>query len=177
MTPAPTTPELAARLYEQIRAVAAARFGDERVGHTLQPTALANEAYLRLAEQDRQTWQEPAQFLCVAAEMIRRVLVDHARARAAEKRGGGRQRVTLSGLELPGQETRPSSELDVELLDGLLSRLAQVDPRRAKVVELRFFAGMTHEQIGMVLGVSTETVKLDWRFARAWLHEHLADGM
>ncbi|MHC4974944.1 MAG: sigma-70 family RNA polymerase sigma factor [Planctomycetota bacterium] len=164
--------ELMTRLYDELRALAVAAMGSERTDHTLQPTALVHEAYLRLAEIDRMTWKDGVHFRAVAARMMRRVLIDHARSRGTAKRGGDRLKVTLN--ELPG----PSSDgvTDMLDLDDALRRLKEHKERHAAVVELRFFGGLTHEETAEVLGVSSHTVRLDWSMARAWLHQQLDAG-
>lgn len=155
-------------VYDEMRDIAARYMAEERAHHTLQPTALVHEAYLRLVG-SQQDWQGRAHFLAAAAVSMRRVLVDHARRRAAEKRRGG-ERITLS----PDVAASAESDLDVLELDGLLTLLAARDPRKAKVIELRFFAGMTNEQIAEALGVARSTVAEDWTVARAWLATRLS---
>lgn len=163
----PDNPDAADRLvpllYTELRALAQRHMRAERAGHTLQPTALVHEAFLRLVDQNRAQWQNRAHFLAVAARTMRRILVDHARRHGARKRDGG-QRVTLHGdiaLEAPA--------VDVLELDAALERLREVDERAQRVVELRFFGGLDVPGTAAVLGVSPATVKRDWRFARAWL--------
>ena len=158
-------------IYADLRRLAASRMRDERVGHTLQPTALAHEAFLRMIDQERADPRSRAHFLALAATMMRRVLVDHARARGAEKRGGARRAQALD--EEPGVEGWDAHE--VLALDEALRELGQTQPRQARVVELRFFGGLGVDETAEELGVSRETVKLDWRFARAWLNRALAD--
>jgi RNA polymerase sigma factor (TIGR02999 family) len=157
-------------VYGELRRRAAAYLRRERRGNTLQPSALVHEAYLRLVDQRRAAWQNRAQFLGVAAEMMRRILVDRARARRAAKRSGGWARVTLDpALAL-------SSPLDVRVLDldHALRRLAVLDPRKSRVAELRFFGGLSLEETGEVLDISLGTVERDWQFARAWLFDALS---
>ena len=156
-------------LYTELRRLAAAYLRRERSGHTLQPTALVNEAYLRLIEQRQLAWHNRAQVLGVAAHLMRRILVDHARARARVKRAGMLRRVTLSGLEV-GAEQR-----DVELmaLDAALRELAEVDPPLAQVVELRYFGGLTVEEVAEVLGSAPRSIDRAWATARAWLRRRL----
>ncbi len=137
-------------------------------GHTLQTTALVHEAYLRLAIRDRPEWKGRAHFFGVAAKAMRSILVDHARARGAAKRGGGTQAVTLSNLE-----DTDGQELDVLELDDALERLAELDPRKGSLVELRYFAGLSIEEAAESLGVSPATAKREWRLARAWLRREL----
>ena len=155
-------------LYGELRRVAAGALGRERRHHTLQPTALVHEAFLRLAGQ-RAGWQNRAHFLGVAAQAMRRVLVDHARRRAAAKRPDPRARVTLSGLALPGGAV----DVDVLDLETALARLGELDPRAARVVELRGFAGCSAAEAAEVLGVSEATVARDWRMAQSWLRREL----
>ncbi len=162
---------LAAEAYDELRAMAAARMGAEGAGHTLQPTALGHEAYLRLAPQ-RAGWQDKDHFCAVAAGMLRRALVDHARARRADKRGGGARPVTLIESAAGWSGGR---EIDVLGLDESLAQLAALHERQARIVELKFFAGMTIEQIAAALDVSTTTVENDWAAARAWLRRALSE--
>ena len=164
------TDSLLNAVYEELRRLAAFHLGRERPGHSLQATALVHEAYLRLAAQDNSQWQERTQFVAVASQMMRRVLVDHARARLREKRGGGLQRLSLSeAAELAG-----GRDVEVLDLDTALGRLADFDPRKAKMVELRYFGGLTIEEAAAVLGTSVATAERDWKFARAFLIRELA---
>ncbi len=156
-------------VYEELRRRAARCMRRERPDHTLEPTALVHEAYLKLTAQRRVTWESRAQFYCVAARLMGRVLVDHAREINATKRGGGRK-VSLEPSLVYSEET--SGELLA--IDEALSRLAEQDPRQARVVELRFFGGCSEEEIAGILGISTRTVKRDWRIARAWLYAELS---
>lgn len=158
------------RVYDELRAIAEAKMRNERPDHTLQPTALVNEAFLRLVDQTRVQWQGRAHFCAMAANMMRRILVDHARRRAADKRGAGRGRVPLENVCGAAKGEDP---VDIVALDDLLDELARLNERHARVVEFRFFAGMTVEETAHVLGVSPATVKNDWRTARAWLLIHL----
>ena len=154
-------------LYEELHRLASHYLSREATGHTLQPTALVHEAYLRLVDQRRVDWRNRAQFLGLAANMMRRILVNHARDRAARKRGGGAAAVSLSLVEaLPG---RPDVELIA--LEHALQQLAAMDERKSKVVELKFFGGLTIEEIAEVLQISGATVEREWAFARAWLYE------
>lgn len=157
-------------VYDELRALAAARLVQERRDHTLQATALVHEAYIKLIDQTRVTWQSKIHFMAVAAQVMRRILVDHARARDAGKRGGGAARATLTDTVAPSTEP----PLDLLDLDAALSELATLDERQARVIELRFFAGLDVAQTAEVLGVSERTIKNDWRFARAWLQHRLA---
>jgi RNA polymerase sigma factor (TIGR02999 family) len=144
----------------------------ERAGHTLQPTALVHEAYIRLMEQRDVAWENRAQFFALASQMMRRILVDHARARRAAKRPARAMQVTLAE-EAVGSAPRA---LDLLALDENLERLAALDARQARVVEMRFFGGLTHEEIASVLGVSLATVNREWRLAKAWLYQRLSEG-
>ncbi len=137
--------------------------------HTLQPTALVHEAFLRIVDADDRRWQDRRHFLALAAQAMRAVLVDHARARATEKRGRGRTRLSLDEGAIAVEEDRVS----VLALDEALSSLAAADPRLARIVELRYFAGMTVEETSDVLGISERTVKRGWRCARIWLRDEL----
>ena len=137
----------------------------ERRGHTLQTTALVNEAFLRLTDARRVRWQDRAHFLGISARLMRRVLVDHARSRDYLKRGGGARRMTLN----EGLARSPDAAVDVVALDRALSALAAVDARKGRIVELRYFGGLTVEETAEVLGVSSDTVKRDWRLAKLWL--------
>jgi RNA polymerase sigma factor (TIGR02999 family) len=154
-------------LYEELHRLASHYLSGEATGHTLQPTALVHEAYLRLVDQRRVDWRNRAQFLGLAANMMRRILVNHARDRAAQKRGGGAAAVSLSLVEAPAG--RPDIELIA--LEDALQRLAALDERKSKVVELKFFGGLTIEEIAEVLQISGATVEREWAFARAWLSE------
>ena len=152
----------------ELRRLARVCMGRERNGHTLQATALVNEAFLRFTGARQVRWQDRAHFMGIAARLMRRVLVDHARARGYHKRGGGAERVPLEEALLEA----PEPALDVVELDRALHAFAAVDARRSQVVELRFFGGLTLEETAEVLHVSVETIKRDWRLARLWLlHE------
>ena len=156
-------------IYDELRRLAGYYMSRERPDHTLQPTALVHEAYLRLIDQRRVDWKNRAQFFGLAANMMRRILVNHARDRAAAKRGGDIAKVTLSVA--PGVFDVP--ELTVLALDEALEKLAQVDERKSRIVEFKFFTGLTTEEIAEVLGLSTATVEREWKFARAWLYNAL----
>ncbi len=157
-------------VYDELHRQAAARLRRERPDHTLQPTALVHEAYLRLVDQRRANWRNRSQFFGVAAAMMRRILVNHARDRAALKRGGAIEKVSLSdAVEWAG-----AKELDLLGLDDALGRLAALDPRKGQIVDLKFFAGLNTDEIAEVLQVSPSTVERDWRFARAWLYDALS---
>jgi RNA polymerase sigma factor (TIGR02999 family) len=141
----------------------------ENPGHTLQPTALVHEAYLRLIDQNRVNWQNRAQFFGIAAQMIRRVLVDHARTRQRLKRGGDALKVTWTGnMEMPAAEA-----FDLVGLDDALNRLATLDAQQSRIVELRFFGGLSIEETGEALNISPATVKREWAMARAWLYREI----
>jgi RNA polymerase sigma factor (TIGR02999 family) len=141
----------------------------ERAGHSLQATALVNEAYLRLLDVRRVDWQDRAHFLAMAARLMRRILIDHARSKAYQKRGAGALAVTFDEFQMPGIR-RPT---DLVALDDALTALAELDARKGKVVELRFFGGLTVEETASVLQVSPETVMRDWKFAKTWLLREL----
>ena len=160
---------LMAVLYQELRRRAAAQLRREQAGHTLQPTALVHEAYLRLVDQRRVVWQNRGQFFGVASQIMRRILIDHARAHRMAKRSGQWARVTLD------EYVRAMPPLDVNVLDldTALTRLAAFDPRKAQLAELRFFGGLSLEEAGEALGVSLATAERDWQAARAWLLKEL----
>ena len=158
-------------IYQQLRRRAAAYLRQERPNHTLQATALVHEAYIRLAAQHQDGWQNRAQFFGVASQMMRRILVDHARRKKMDKRSGGWMRVSLHDAAGP-----PDPGFDVLLLDTLLDRLAVFDARKSRVVELRYFGGLTLEETAAAMAISHATVEREWRAARAWLHTQLTDG-
>jgi RNA polymerase sigma factor (TIGR02999 family) len=143
----------------------------ERASHTLQTTALIHELYLRLVDQDRANWQDRTHFLAVAAQLMRRILVDYARARETAKRGGHAVEVDLTVVELSGAELSIEEVLSV---DEALDRLARLDPQQTRVAELRYFAGLTVEETAEALGISPRTVKRDWAMASAWLRTELS---
>ena len=155
---------------QELRQLAGKYLAHERRGHTLQPTALVNEAYLRLVDLNRIQWQDRAHFFAMAARTMRRILVDHARARDNNKRGGGAPKVSL---ELAMEVSREPERHLVEL-DDALRRLETIHPRKAQVVELRFFTGLSVEETAAALDTSVDTVKRDWRFAKLWLLRDLA---
>jgi RNA polymerase sigma factor (TIGR02999 family) len=159
-------------VYPELRRIAGRYLRRERVGHTLQPTALVHEAYLKLFDQDRADWQNRAQFFGVAAQLMRRILVDHAREHAAAKRGGGVRPVTL--VDVAGALSPRG--INVIALDEALTRLTTLYPEQGRLVELRYFGGLTIEETGEVLGLSPATVKRQWIVARAWLLAHLDRG-
>jgi RNA polymerase sigma-70 factor, ECF subfamily len=164
--------QLMSVVYGDLHRRAAAFLRRERRDHTLQPTALVNEAYLRLVNQTRTDWQNRAQFFGVAAQIMRRILVDHARAGKMAKRSGSLLRVSLD--ERVARTSAP--DIDVLALDEALTRLAAFDPRKSGIAELRFFSGLTLEETGHVLGISVATVERDWQAARAWLYAALNEG-
>ena len=157
-------------IYDELQALAGAIHAGERPG-TLQPTVLVNEAFLRLSHSPPQRWNDRAHFFAVAARVMRHVLADHARQRLAAKRGGGWHRITLSGLAGGDDD----ATLDLEALDAALRELDALEPRHARIVELRYLAGLDTAATAAALGVSERTVKRDWRIARAWLHQRLMD--
>jgi RNA polymerase sigma factor (TIGR02999 family) len=169
----PNAAELAALVYDELRAVAHRYFRHERPGHTLQPTAVVHEAYMRLVDASRVEWQGRTHFIAVGAKVMRRVLVDYARARGRARRGGGRQPVPLESAVAPlGLE-----DVDAVALNEALERLAKLDPRQARIVELRFFGGLSVEDVARTLDVSKRTVEGDWTHAKAWLRSELGHGV
>lgn len=163
---------LLASVYDELRRLAAYQLGRERPGHTLQATALVHEAYMRLAGQSGGQWHDRLHFIRVASEMMRRVLVDHARSRLRDKRGSGAAHVSLS----EAMELVDGREVEVLDLDRALNRLAEADPRKARLVELRYFGGLTMEECAEVLGASSATLERDWRFSRAFLKRELGSA-
>jgi len=163
--------ELLPRIYDELRALAGGFLSKERLEHTLQPTALVHEAYMRVVQQTGVAWKNPGHLRALSAQAMRRVLVDHARSKKAEKRGGGQRAITLQS-ELIQAET--GQVLDALALEDALRKLAERDERQARIVELRFFGGLTNREVAEELGVSETTVEDDWRFARAWLNRELA---
>ena len=157
-------------VYDELRRQASRYLRRERVGHTLQTTALIHEAYLRLVDQKNVPWQNRAHFFGIAAQLMRRILVDHARTKKRAKRGGSDVRVSLSEATLKS----PGQNLDIVALDEALERLAEIDEQQSKIVELRFFSGLTVEETAAVLGISPATVKRDWSMAKAWLHRKVS---
>lgn len=158
-------------VYDDLRRMAAAYMHREPKGHVLQPTALVSEAYLRLIDQRRVKWRNRAHFFGVAAGMMRRLLVDHARRVRAERRGGAWSRVTLTGADVTAEEANP---VDVLALHELVERLGGFDPQQARIVELRYFGGLTIEETAEVVGVSEATVVREWTIAKAWLRANLS---
>jgi RNA polymerase sigma factor (TIGR02999 family) len=159
-------------VYDEMRRLARSFLARERGGHTLQPTALVNEAYLRLVDQTRVNWQNRAHFYSIASSMMRRVLIDHARAHATEKRGGTAIHLSIDDLHVPIEQRAAS----LVALDEALDKLAQFDERKCKVVEMRFFGGLADEEIAKVLGVTTRTVLRDWKTARLLLYRELSQN-
>jgi RNA polymerase sigma factor (TIGR02999 family) len=157
-------------VYDELRRLARRTLRNERIGHTLQPTALVNEVYLRLMKQRAATWENRAQFFAVASQIMRRILVDHARAQLSAKRGGAMTRLSLSEA-LDGEF---GAELEVLAIDDSLKRLAELDPDQARIVELRFFGGLTVEETAQALNRSPRTIKREWRLAKAWLRRELS---
>ena len=156
-------------VYDELRRIARHYLQGERPGHTLQSTALVNEAYVRMVAQDFPQWQNRAHFFGVAAQLMRQILVDHARSHRASKRGGDVYKVSLDEAGDQPQAT----DIDIVALDDALKNLAEMDPQQCKVVELKFFAGLSIEDTAEVLGISASTVKRDWITARAWLYREL----
>ena len=157
-------------VYDELRRQAARYLRREQAGHTLQTTALIHEAYVRLVDQKNVQWQNRAHFFGIAAQMMRRILVDHARAKKRVKRGGSEVRVSLGEVTVAAK----SQDLDVVALDEALERLARIDEQQSRVVELRFFSGLSVEETAEVMGISKATVKRDWSMAKAWLHRELS---
>ena len=166
--------QLIALVYDELRRQAARYLSRERGDHTLRPTALVNEAYLRLVRQRRVVWQDRGQFFAVAATVMRRLLVDYARQEGSSKRGGAFRTVSLEDGDEVSIAAAPN--IDIILLNDALLELSAIDPQRARMIELRFFAGLTTEETAEALGVSTATVTRGWRLARAWLHRRLTHG-
>jgi len=162
--------QLVPLIEQELHRLARAYMHRERQGHTLQATALVNEVFLRLANGSTPEWRDRAHFVGIAARLMRRVLIDHARARGYRKRGGGVQPVPLD----EAMAATPEPELDVLAVDRALEAFAKIDARKSHVVELRFFGGLSAEETADVLGISIETVKRDWRFAKLWLARELA---
>jgi RNA polymerase sigma factor (TIGR02999 family) len=161
--------ELLPLVYRELRQIAARHLAQERPGHTLQATALVHEVYLRLIDQHSVDWRNRAHFFGIAAEMMRRVLVNHAVSRRAQKRGAGETLLSLDEVvSFPNRQ-----DVDLILLDEALTRLAELDPLQARIVEMRFFAGLKVEEVAAVLGVSDSEVKREWRSAKAWLTTQL----
>ena len=168
---APARTELMRLVYEELHRLAEARMRGERSDHTLQPTALVHEAYLELVSDANARWENRAHFFGAAAQAMRRILVDYARSRQAIKRGGGQRRVALE--EVIGLAEEGCA--DVLVIDEALAKLGAVDAQKARVVELRFFAGLSVEETAAVLEISPRTVKRDWSFAKAWLYREIGE--
>ena len=160
-------------VYDELKRMARRYLQRERDGHTLEPTGLVHEAYLRLVDQTRVTWQNRAQFFGVAATMMRRILVNHARAHATDKRGGAAQKLSLEDINISVEQC--ANELIA--LDEAIDRLHKHDERKARVVELLYFGGLENKEAAEVLGVSEKTVSRDWRMARSWLYRELAPAV
>lgn len=156
--------ELVTLVYDELRRIAHRYLKGERPGHTLQTTALVNEAYLRMIDLDRMQWTDRTHFFAMAATLMRRILVDYARQRGREKRGG-----ELTIVSLDGHDVAATKGLDIEALDGALERLAALDAQQARIVELRFFGGLNVDETAAALDVSPSTIKRDWASAKAWL--------
>jgi RNA polymerase sigma-70 factor, ECF subfamily len=159
-------------VYDELRQVAAAALRRERPEHTLQPTALVHETFLRLADDSAVWWENRSHFLAIASKVMRRILVEHARGRNARKRGSGEVKRSLDDIDVPMPVV--PVDLDLVTLDEALARLATIDPRQARIVELRFFGGLTVEETATVIGSSPRTVKRDWQVARAWLRREMS---
>jgi RNA polymerase sigma factor (TIGR02999 family) len=164
--------ELVLLVYNELHRLAARRLRHERPNHTLQATALVHEAYMKLAAQRGARWQNRAQFFAVASQAMRRILVDYARTQQRTKRGGKQLRVTLEDVCV----VSPRISEEILAVDESLARLEKVDPRQARVVELRYFSGLTTEEAGEALGISAKTVTREWNVARAWLYADLKEG-
>lgn len=162
--------ELMTHVYDELRRQASRHLRNERLGHTLQTTALIHEAYFKLVGHDRIEWQNRRHFFAIASTAMRRILVDHARERNRDKRGG-------PAVDLPLDEayqvSSKENSVDLEMLDQALGRLAKLDPRQAKVVELRYFSGLSIDETADVLGIANSTVRLDWNLAKAWLKKEM----
>src|SRR6266536_3536385 len=156
-------------IHDELQRIARRCLKDERANHSVQATELVNEAFLRLVDVQQVDWQDRTHFLAMSARLMRRVLVDLARSRGADKRGGGTVRVTLNDAAIAGV----APDADVIRLDDALQALAAMDERKSRVVELRFFGGLTADETAVALQVSSKTVLRDWEFARAWLHREL----
>jgi RNA polymerase sigma factor (TIGR02999 family) len=162
--------ELTPLVYRELKRIAGGQLKSERSGHTLQATALVHEAYLKLVEQRDVDWQGRAHFFGIAAQLMRRILLDYAKSRGRLKRGGDVHKTSLDEALVVAQ----GRESDLILIDRALTRLEELDQRQAKVVELRFFGGLSVEETAAVMGISAPTVKREWAMARAWLHRELA---
>jgi len=161
--------KLAEAVFAELRRIAGRVMSHERSDHTLQPTVIADEAFLNLIDQPERNWQNRAHFFAVAAQAMRRILVDYSRQKRAQKRGGSLERIDPAAVEL-GTYSSPD---DILAIDQALHRLSAIDPRQARIVELRYFAGLTEEETAQVLSISLRTVKREWAFARAWLYAEM----
>jgi len=159
-------------VYDELRRIARGYLARERPDHTLEATALVHEAYLRLIDQQRVDWRNRAQFVGVAAVMMRRILMSHARDRVAQKRGGDARRVSLT----VAQEIGATPNVDLIVLNDALDRLEALDARKSRIVELKFFGGLTTSEIGEVMQLSVATVEREWSFSRAWLYDAIGSG-
>jgi RNA polymerase sigma factor (TIGR02999 family) len=162
--------QLIPRVHRELHRIAKRYMAGESPGHTLEPTALINEAYIRLVDWKNVRWNNRCHFFAVSAQMMRKVLIDHARARAARKRGGPARRTTLNSALLAGHQ---GNNMDLLILDSALDRLTQLDPRKSRVVELRIFGGLTIEETAEAMELTVITVRRDWQFALAWLRKEL----
>lgn len=161
---------LASLVYDELHRIASCYMRRERPDHSLQATALVNDAYLNLVNQEERNWQNRSHFFALAAQMMRRILIDHARNRKAAKRGGGIAEIQLEEALVIAEDKME----EVIVVDLALTRLSELDPRLARIVEMRFFAGLTAEETAEALGISPRTVKRDWKVAKAWLHGELS---
>jgi RNA polymerase sigma factor (TIGR02999 family) len=161
-------------VYDELRRQAAAYLRREAPGHTLQPTALVNEAFLRMINQTAVTWQNRAHFFGAAANLMRQILIQHARAKHADKRGGDAQKIYLEDVSGLADNLTKEQNLDLIALDDALNDLARVAPQQSRVVELRYFGGLSIEETAEVLGISPATVKREWTMAKAWLHREIS---
>jgi len=161
---------LTPRVYNELRRMARRYMQNERAGHTMQATALVNEVYLRMVDVNGANWQDRVHFFAVSANMMRRILVDQARTRASARRGGGAHRLNLDDAP---EVASPLRDREVIALDDALELLAGLDPRKAKVVELRFFGGLSVEETGQILGISEQSVMRDWKLAKVWLQREM----
>src|SRR6266480_3721425 len=164
--------ELLPLVYEELRNLAAHRMANEAPGHTLQPTALVHEAWLRLVGSEQRTWQNRAHFFAAAAEAMRRILIDRARRKHTRRHGGGQQRVDIQGVEVAA----PDDDDQLLAINDALNKLAAQDRQKAELVKLRYFVGMTIEETAEVLGISAPTAKRYWAYARAWLAQEIKAG-
>ena len=158
-------------IYDELHRLAERHLRHERAGHTLQATALVNEAYLRLVDERGVSWQNRAHFYAIAARRMRHILVEHARSRDAAKRGGGQYKLSLSKVD----RITPRKDVNLLALDEALQRLAEIDSQKSRIVELRYFGGLTVEETAEVMGISPATVKREWSMARAWLRREISN--